>query len=119
MWRGPSSRGGKAGRWLAAGALRAGLHQAHANLETAPWPRVVLEEGIDLQAGSGRQRRGGDDHDVTPSGGRRHTAQQMPSLALATAAGVTLARRVPLVREGDADRDAVGAERALEPGRVA
>ena len=60
VWRGPSCPGSQAGRplarCLAAGALSAGLHEAHANLETAPWPRVVLEEGVDLQAGARRQR---------------------------------------------------------------
>ena len=53
--RGPSCPGSQArplAGWLAAGALRAGLHQACANLETAPRPRVVVEEGADLQAGA-------------------------------------------------------------------
>lgn len=43
----------------------------------------------------------------------------MPSLALATTSGITLARRILLALEGDAGRDAVGAELPLESGRVA
>ena len=83
-------------------------------------PRVVPEEGVDLQTGTGRQRRGVDDHDVPSGGGRgHHAAQQLPALALAAATGVTLARRVLLAAEGDAGRDAVGAQPLLEPGRVA
>ena len=98
-------------------ALRAGLHQAHRRPLSAG--RDVLEGAEDLQASAGRQRRGVNDQDVSSASRRcRYAAQQLPSLALATASGVTLAGRVLLARERDAGRDAVGAERALEPGRI-
>ena len=49
---------------------------------------------------------------------RHHAVQQMTVLARAAAKAVGLACRARLADEGDADRDSIGAERALQRGRV-
>jgi hypothetical protein len=59
------------------------------------------------------------DPEITVSGERRHhAAQEMTVLALTAARAVGLASRVRLADEGDAGGDAIGAECALQPGRV-
>lgn len=99
----------------AAGALRAGLHQAGKDCDGhSALVRVLDAAGADQYSGVARQgRRVDDQNGMAP---RVSLVRRAPAGQAGARRGIVPARRVRLAEEGDAGRNAVRAELTLQAG---